>query len=332
MNGADIARVEVPEVRHSARGASGAHRWMNCAGSINLTERLAAEGHNVGGAGVAAAEGTAAHTLFAACLEEGTDAHEYRDMEFVVSHWTFIVDDNMIDAVQIGLDWVRAKLIEYPTAKLYIEKALSSLTHEEAYGTPDVVIHVPNERLIIPDYKHGKGIVVEPSSVQNRYYGYLCMENYLHSFGAVETIELYIIQPRIPHPGGLIRQHIVNPSHVVEWWNEIVLPAIEATHDPQAPLTVGEHCRFCPAKAQCPALKQETYDFAVEVEPTHLTDDELGEMMEKGEAIKKYMESLVPCVERGGYVPFCDHHCPPDVKPEDYLYYLDLKEQMFGMK
>ena len=50
------------------------------------------------------------------------------------------------------------------------------------------------------------------------------------------------------------------------------------------------------------------------------------------EAIKAYLESLVPAVERGGYIRFCDHRCPPNVKVEDYLYYLDLKEQMFGMK
>ncbi len=50
------------------------------------------------------------------------------------------------------------------------------------------------------------------------------------------------------------------------------------------------------------------------------------------EAINAYMQSLVPLVERGGYIPFCDHRCPPNVKPEDYLYYLDLKEKMFGMK
>ena len=50
------------------------------------------------------------------------------------------------------------------------------------------------------------------------------------------------------------------------------------------------------------------------------------------EAIKKYMESLVPLVKRGGYIPFCDHRCPPDVTPENYLYYLDLKEKMFGME
>lgn len=49
------------------------------------------------------------------------------------------------------------------------------------------------------------------------------------------------------------------------------------------------------------------------------------------EAIKAYMETLVPLVERGGYIPFCDHRCPPNVKEEDYLYYLDLKEAMFGI-
>jgi hypothetical protein len=49
-------------------------------------------------------------------------------------------------------------------------------------------------------------------------------------------------------------------------------------------------------------------------------------------AIKAYLETLVPLVERGGYIPFCDHRCPPNVPPQDYLYYLDLKEKMFGMK
>lgn len=56
------------------------------------------------------------------------------------------------------------------------------------------------------------------------------------------------------------------------------------------------------------------------------------EMGKGPEAIKAYMDTLVPLVERGGYIPFCDHRCPPNVKPEDYLYYLDLKEKMFGMK
>ena len=47
-------------------------------------------------------------------------------------------------------------------------------------------------------------------------------------------------------------------------------------------------------------------------------------------AIKACLESLEKYVARGGFIPFCDHRCPPNVKPEDYLYYLDLKQKMFG--
>lgn len=47
--------------------------------------------------------------------------------------------------------------------------------------------------------------------------------------------------------------------------------------------------------------------------------------------IRSYLESLVPWVRRGGFIPFCDHRCPPNVAPEDYLYYLDLKEALFGL-
>ena len=50
------------------------------------------------------------------------------------------------------------------------------------------------------------------------------------------------------------------------------------------------------------------------------------------DAIKAYMKTLEKYVARGGYIPFCDHRCPPNVKDEDYLYYLDLKEATFGMK
>ena len=50
------------------------------------------------------------------------------------------------------------------------------------------------------------------------------------------------------------------------------------------------------------------------------------------DAIRRCLESVAPLVERGGYIPFCDHRCPPDVPEEDYLFYLDYKEQLFVMK
>ncbi len=48
-------------------------------------------------------------------------------------------------------------------------------------------------------------------------------------------------------------------------------------------------------------------------------------------AIDRYLEGLVALVERGGYIPFCDHRCPPNVRPDYYLYYLDAKKRLFGI-
>ncbi|MBQ2677004.1 MAG: hypothetical protein IJF54_06375 [Clostridia bacterium] len=48
--------------------------------------------------------------------------------------------------------------------------------------------------------------------------------------------------------------------------------------------------------------------------------------------IKAYLKSVEKLVADGGYIPFCDHRCPPDVSEENYFYYLDLKERMFGIK
>jgi len=56
------------------------------------------------------------------------------------------------------------------------------------------------------------------------------------------------------------------------------------------------------------------------------------ELAKGPDAIKAYLETLAPYVEKGGFIPFCDHRCPPNVDPDDYIFYLDLKEQMFGMK
>ncbi len=47
--------------------------------------------------------------------------------------------------------------------------------------------------------------------------------------------------------------------------------------------------------------------------------------------IRAYLESLLPYVQRGGFIPHCDHRCPPNVFQENYLAYLDIKEELFGM-
>ena len=100
-----------------------------------------------------------------------------------------------------------------------------------------------------------------------------------------------------------------------------------------------EHtCEITVAMAQ-PVAQDITVSFA---EAPELLDRYRGQLRIMGgfdeiqlgsgrEAIKAYMESLVPYVERGGYIPFCDPRRPPNVDENDYLYYLDLKQRMFGL-
>jgi hypothetical protein len=161
--------------------------------------------------------------------------------------------------------------------EVYVERGMESITDDEAYGTGDVIIHIVADRLIVVDLKYGRGITVEPDSSQNYYYGYLALENYVGKWDSIKVIELWIAQPRIPHPAGTIRRHITNVAEVKDWWYGKVLPAIENTRKNDAELAIGEWCRFCPAKGNCPALKAEVFEFPASVDPAHLDDDELGQ-------------------------------------------------------
>jgi hypothetical protein len=288
--------VRIEEGKHSTVGASSAYRWLACPGSVGLAAKLVEQGHNINRTSRAAAEGTAAHTVLSDCLDSGRDAHEMAGNVLAVSDFEFVVDDEMVEAVQECLDFVREKVTRYEseghTVHLYVEKGLSSVWDEEVYGTADVIIHVVGERLVVIDFKYGKGVTVEPTSIQNGYYGYLAVENYLGSDESVKVVESWIAQPRIPHAGGTLRRHITSEAALSDWWFSVILPGIQATREEDASFSIGEQCRFCPAKNNCPALKGEAFDVKTDIDPSHLTGDELGQLLVKVDAVKRYLEGL----------------------------------------
>lgn len=49
------------------------------------------------------------------------------------------------------------------------------------------------------------------------------------------------------------------------------------------------------------------------------------------EAIEDEIRRIKPYVMEGGWIPHVDHRCPPDVTFEDYVYYLHLKRETFGI-
>ena len=289
--------IQIEPGQHKLTGPSSAERWLGCAGSINLTKKLIKAGLINPSSSRPAAEGTAAHLVLSTCLEDGSDAEEMRDFQLEVEDWIFIVDDEMVDGVQETLNWVRARIARAKSegfeVELYIERWMTSILDEDAGGTGDILIHIIGDRLIVVDFKYGRGVSVEPTSDQNGCYGYLGVENFVIEVDGDMPVESWIAQPRIPHPDGTIRCHETTAQELIDWWLETVIPGIEATRDPNAPLVIGEHCRFCPNKGHCPALKNETFELPVGIDPLHLSDEELGEILVKLAAIKL----LIPVME-----------------------------------
>lgn len=283
--------IKTPEVEHSILGASSAERWMNCPGSIGLTAKLPVGERN--NSNWAADEGTAAHTLGSKCLEDGSDAWEHAGKIIEVGDNKFEVDEEMVEHVQTYVDFVRDLVVQHADdgAKLYVEHSLSTMLDDEAFGTGDAIVVAPGIFMAVVDLKYGRGVVCEPDKAQLKEYGYLATEEF---DGPFEKVDLHIVQPRIPHPKGVIRTHSMSGDELTEWFVDEVMPAMAAAREPDALLAMGDWCRFCPvnsAKA-CPALKTELVEFSTAREPDELTAEEIGAFMTKGDTIIKYLAKI----------------------------------------
>jgi hypothetical protein len=290
---------------HSMVGPSSFHRTLNCAGSNNLVRKL---GDKARRSGIAAKEGSAAHDLLARCLQNNEEAWEHAGEKITFEGMTFEVTSEMQDAVQMALDWTRSKLAIHADkgAYLLVEQRVSSPEDAEAFGTSDIIIVVPRERLIVGDFKYGIGVVVEPDDEQLRGYGQYTFETFVQlkdlpgyavSDAAVgdelvfpdhnTVCELYIIQPRIPHPKGFVRRHVTNKDELARWFYGEVLPGIKETRDPNAPLVIGDWCGFCPAADHCPLLRKTTMEMNTEIDPATRTDEDLDALAVKIQQIEK---------------------------------------------
>ncbi len=203
---ADTTRVE--DVPHSKIGMSSYDRWYNCPGSVRL---IASLGPGAGRAGSAAAEGTVAHRVGELALTEDHDLWEYIGRHFSTDGFTFTVTAEMADAVQLHVthinDIVEIYVKVHGEVSLKGERRLSSALHDDAFGTCDVSIEVPDAQIIhINDYKHGAGIKVEADAGQIKGYGAMALENATFEVDYDKAhVILEVSQPRIPDSRGVIR-------------------------------------------------------------------------------------------------------------------------------
>lgn len=251
--------------KHSSLGASSSHRWMACPGSVQLSKGRPNKGS------VFADEGTAAHELAARCLQNNTlDPAIFLDtiiqtdgMDTPVK-----VTEEMVEAVNVYVGYVRKRQTDDGMTLIGLERQfdLAPLNPPAPmYGRADAVlfeeatpplkrpgmVNLPKpSTLEVTDLKYGAGTVVEvEGNSQGVYY----------AIGAVlahekrpDKVRITIVQPRAPHPDGIIRSWELTWDELVVWRKKIMSAAV-ATQAEDAPLAAGDHCRFCPALAVCPA-------------------------------------------------------------------------------
>lgn len=242
--------------QHALMSPSKAHRWAACPGSVALSVGYPEDSSKY------ADEGTDAHTLAADCLISCKDAAAFEGR--ILPNGT-VVDSDMVGFVQEYLDAVTAELT--PGPELFVEAAYSIafITGEEgAEGTADAVVLAPathGSALHVFDLKYGKGVKVD--AVENLQLVMYAAAVYadVSLYSDVTRIHLHIVQPRMGHHDVWSLSPEDLQVHVEELRRAAALAdAALAAGDrdetwERAYLHPGEdQCKWCRAKAACPAL------------------------------------------------------------------------------
>ena len=231
---------------HAKLSPSGAHRWMVCHGSVALEAPFPDSSSEF------AAEGTLAHEVAAKCLESGVEPSALIGQKFNIDGFDFIVDQTMADHVKDYMKLVR----EYAEGgELLVEKRvrIGHLTGEEgAGGTSDAII-IKGREIIIIDLKYGMGVRVDANeNPQLMLYALGALYEY-EVLGDFDTVTMVIHQPRLNH----VSEYSIPVSELLTFADDVVSAADKVRWEDPVLVPGEKQCRFCKAKATCPALRAE---------------------------------------------------------------------------
>jgi len=282
--------------KHSQMSPSSAERWLNCPGSVKLCTPIPQEESSS-----YAKEGTVAHEVLERCLKNlNLDPYEMEGLEID----DIEVTEEMCEAVDFTKECVLADLED--GGVLSVEQKVN-IVPGLIKGTLDIAIIREYDKIIVADFKYGKGLHV--SAVDNpqlMLYALPLMKMY-----DVPEVEIVIYQPRK-------EDQISRATYTVEQLEDFekeIHRGIAATQEKDPYISAGDWCRWCRAKAICPQVRTTISKALVEVKGKELIfpdveglpTDALIRIMDVKDLVDKWFKAVAAyaksVVEEGGEIP-----------------------------
>jgi hypothetical protein len=261
---------------HSYWSASKFESIMLCPGKIVL-EAGAPDNTNA-----YAAEGTAAHQVLTWALQEERPASAYigrlihlndagKPCAFEAATYTFEVGPEMAEHVQVCIDYCNDLRGDDGAVFADIRVNYSSyldVAEDTAWGTADVII-ARGEELIVVDFKFGRGVEVDAEkNPQMSLYALGALQAYQGLVADFTRVRMAISQPRVKKSPS---EWDCTVEELEAWGRSTARSAVATCVN--AKRTAAEDseqrwaelflrpaekaCKFCKAKATCPALRDE---------------------------------------------------------------------------
>lgn len=276
---------------HARLSASSAFRWINCPGSVALSDQVPQPGGSA-----YTEEGTTAHALAELKIrllsgETTREEYEKRLRSIQANEYFNAEMDEATDFyAQIVMEHLAAAGKDGKDTGLLIEQQLSMVDWvPSGFGTADAVI-IGGHTIEVIDFKYGKGVKVDAvGNPQLRLYG-LGAQALFGELYDFDTVRTTIIQPRLDH----ISTEELPLKELLLWGEEEVKPRARMAMDGTDYTACGEWCRFCPAKAVCRTraeanLELARHDFK---EPALLTDEEIGGVLLMADELQRWVADV----------------------------------------
>jgi hypothetical protein len=257
-------------------GGSTAKRVINCPGSVALVNKMPKQASSEH-----ADRGTMLHDAISAILEDQSVDVVGRTYEGQV-----LTQDLYDEKIMVAL----ALLDEVDPDKEMLYEVETRVGFGDllpgVFGSTDLVGRI-GDRAIVLDWKFGDGVVVDAvENAQLMFYAAASMrtEAAQWAFKNATEIECIIIQPP------MIKRWVTNKARIVQFEHDLV-KAVKAAQQPDAKLTVGDHCRWCAGKPICPKMTG-AVDRALQVQLKEIDVDTLGRYLKNADLLEDWIKDL----------------------------------------